>query len=208
MVKKNQLQLFAATCLHIASKIEDDKAVDVKELHYCADRTFQPKDIIELEEEILQECNWCLSSPTIIDFTMIYLEYLRVQVRFRASTVNNDNEMMHGTCFWLSQYLSEFALQSNLYLRFNPSLIAASVVALSRHHVYKSNSFPKELESLSGYSFSDLSECIITLSSFYTSQRNRDLKIIPNRYKKSCRGGVSKITLHEINNASDLQIMI
>ena len=75
-MKKNQLQLLAATCLHIASKIEDDVAVNVQELHYCADRIFKAKDIVELEEHIFQQIDWSLSLPTIYDFVMIYQEHL------------------------------------------------------------------------------------------------------------------------------------
>lgn len=145
-----------------------------------------------MEEEVLEQFNWYLSSPTIHDFVTIYQEYLLD---------------MNGLCFWVSQYLSELALQSTLYLKYPPSQIAASVVVLSRYCVYKKNSFPTEIETLSGYSFSELGESIISLSSTYTIQNNRDLKIISKRYEKHLRQRVGDLTIYEIKNSSDLNKM-
>ena len=191
MVKRKQLQLLAATCLHIASKLEDEKAVNVTDLHLSADRMYNVEDIVNLEEETLETIEWFISSPTIHDFVLIYHECIGE---------------INGECFWLSQYLSELALQSTLYIKFPPSIIAASVVALSRYCIYKSNSFPQELETLTGYSISELGECLINLSSFL-SQRNPDLKIIPNRYNKDKWGFVSNIGLFEVKLVSDLEKM-
>ena len=192
MVKKSRLQLLAATCLHIASKLEDEGAVNASELHYCADRTFDTEDITRQEEDILDQIHWNISCPTIHDFVSLYQGYLGEP---------------NGVCYWMTQYISEFALQSTLFLNYPPSLIGASVIAFSRYCVYKTNSYPSELENLSGYKFfQDLGECIIDLSTFIRN-RNSDLKIISNRYKKVEHGRVSKITLCDIKTSIDLEKM-
>ena len=54
MVRRSQLQLLAATCLHIASKVEDEEPINVTELHYCADRMYDIEDVVNLEEETLE----------------------------------------------------------------------------------------------------------------------------------------------------------
>ncbi len=173
-MRKDQLQLLAATCLHIASKIEDDVPIDVTNLFYSADKTFEKEDIVELEVRVLKLLDFYLF-PTIHDFVGLYHQYLGI---------------VDKTCFWLSHYLSEVALQSDLYLKYPPSLLAASVVALSRH--WTGFGCLAELESLSGYMFCELGECIVSIA-MHSNDDNPDLKVIANRYMKPRRGGVAAL---------------
>ena len=186
-MEKNQLQLLASTCIYIASKVEDVVPLMIDDLIYCADRTFEKNDICDCEEKVLETINWNLSSPTIYEFVSLYVEHCSID----------------DSCFWLSQFLAESALQSPLYLKFYPSVIAASVIALSRYSIYKCNSFPKELVTLTGYSITDLGDCIIELSS-YIGRFDPRLEIIPNRYK----GRASEINLVEVRSTTDLLQMI
>jgi hypothetical protein len=185
--------LLAATCLHIASKIEDNEAITVKELHYCADRTYDVVDIVNLEERVLEEIGWNVTPTTINDFHSTYLDCL-------AKDTNDES-------FWLSRYLSEIALQSQLHLKYSPSIIAASVVVLSRYSsLYRNNSLPPELERLTGYTMKDLGECIIDLSKYHCSI-NSELKIIPIRYKKARRGALHMSNIQKVQVVSDLEKM-
>ena len=77
-VRRDQLQLLAATCLHIASKVEDNLPLDVTNLYYSADRTFQKEDIVEVEVRILQHLDWHLWSATVHDFVGLYHKYLGI----------------------------------------------------------------------------------------------------------------------------------
>ena len=115
------MQLLAATCLHMASKCTDNAFMSSPDLAYCINNKFDGRAITDLEERILGKM-YCqqLAFPTVHDFVILFLERLQENI-------------VRDRQFWLSIYISELALQTSIYLKFSPSLIAASVVALARH---------------------------------------------------------------------------
>ncbi len=50
---RKQFQLIGATCLHIASKVEDVSYIGVDDLALCLGRIYEPKDILKMEETVL-----------------------------------------------------------------------------------------------------------------------------------------------------------
>lgn len=196
-MKSKNLQLLAATCLHIASKCIDDTFMTSPDLAYCADNKFDGMAITDLEERILGKM-YCqqLSFPTVYDFVILFLERLQ-------ETIVRDRQ------FWLSLYISELSLQTSIYLKFSPSLIAASVVALARHSIGENIAWPATLEQMTGFKLSTLKECIIVLSAFIDLTRASlpKLKIISRRYNSISRKRVSEIRVKWIRSASDVIAM-
>uniref|UniRef100_A0A7S1VZA2 Cyclin-dependent kinase 2 homolog n=2 Tax=Ditylum brightwellii TaxID=49249 RepID=A0A7S1VZA2_9STRA len=194
-VKTRKYQLIAATCLHIASKCEDAESISVADLVFCADNTFSERDIIELEKVILNQIGWKLSYPLICDFVCLYVE-LTPEVKSNSKTL------------WLAKYLCELALQSNLYLSFQASAIAACTVSLALHATDQSNAWPQSLEVASGLNWSDLGDCMVALSQSIENTRRTlpRLKMITRRYRKKDRACVAEITIPTIRSQADFSV--
>jgi len=184
-LNEDELQLIAATCLYLASKLVDDKPFSLFQLHLCGDRTYTNEEILYFETKILNSIHWYLSTPTIHDFVSIYLESTRE---------------MNRKCFWLSHCLAEYALQLSLCLNYSPSTIAASAVALSRYAIYNNKSFPEDLSKLTGYSIMSIGPCIIDLSTSL-GQQSSIFYAIWNRYNKTSR-------CHAISKIGDLSVRV
>jgi len=153
-MKSKNLQLLAATCLHIASKCTDDDFMSSPDLAYCVDNKFDGRAITDLEGKILGKM-YCqqLAFPTVHDFVILFLERLQENI-------------VRDRQFWLSISISELALQTSIYLKCSPSLIAALVVALARHSMGKNIAWHATLEQMTGFKLSTLNDGIIVLSAF------------------------------------------
>jgi len=187
-------QLLAATCLHIASKYEDDSHVDVGNLSFSADRTFKIADIMALEHKVLNVIKWKLAMPTIYDFATCYLDGIGIQ---------DDSQS-----FWLSLYICELALESTIHIEFQPSIIAASVLVLAQYSANAQALWTKETEMHSGYTWQDLSQCLLKLSAFLEARGAfQELSVIDRRYRKSSRMSVSTINIKTIKTSAQLEAM-
>lgn len=168
-------QLLAATCLHIASKCEEGMIIGVHDLVLSADNTYTVKDIISLEELVLRVLRWQVSSPVVLDFATLHHDL-------------SDDVNMSSSAYWMSKYLAEIALQSNVYLSFKPSVVSASVIILALYctdhqNVWTQNSF----ETISNCCANDLKRCAATLwaSKEYVRTMLPKLKMIHKRFGKS-----------------------
>lgn len=183
-------QLLAATCLHIASKCEDDVHVHVDNLSFAADRTFNQADIIALEHKVLDAIEWKLSIPTIYDFAMCYMDRIKVQ---------SDSEH-----FWLTLYICELALESTIHNEFQPSIIAASASILAR---YSSNMQPIWTKVMGTHP--NQSECLVKLSVLLEARQSfhHETSMIERRYSKPSRMSVTKICIKTICSSAQLEAL-
>ncbi len=76
VVKRKSFQLLGATCLHIASKCEDVSYIGVEDLTAFADNVFQDKDVLALEEKVLNALDFKLAVPTTLDFFNVFAQRL------------------------------------------------------------------------------------------------------------------------------------
>ncbi len=58
--RRKQFQLIGATCLHIASKVEDVSYIGVDDIALCLDRIYEPRDILDMEETVLNSLQFQL----------------------------------------------------------------------------------------------------------------------------------------------------
>jgi len=95
------LLLLGATCLHVASKCEDVTYIGIRDLTLQAvemdGEGFTGKDILNLEEKLLNVLNFDLYLPTIIDFLNIYTDCIKEFI---------ENKQM---CFF-AKYIAESSL--------------------------------------------------------------------------------------------------
>ena len=100
-IEQPLLLLLGATCLHVASKCEDVTYIGIRDLTLQAvemdGEGFTGKDILNLEEKLLNVLNFDLYLPTIIDFLNIYTDCIKEFI---------ENKQM---CFF-AKYIAESSL--------------------------------------------------------------------------------------------------
>lgn len=156
------------------------------DLAFCADNTFDHNDVLIAEEAILRGLDWRLSYPTILDFVELYICVLDLEERNR----------------FMLQYIAELALQCQVYLTYQPSLVASCVVALALYCHGTAELWPAVLEEATGYSWLDLEQCMLALSSDIHHIRSAmpELKIIMRRYRKAQNGRVALVQIPRITS--------
>ena len=118
-------RLLGATCLHVASKLEDVSFLGVRDLLALMAESdsqwpYTVTDMLQMEEALLTESGFELYVPTVIDFLHIY---------FDSISCLRGEESMH--C--MSRYLGEVTLlfPSQFGERHASSLIATAIVSYS-----------------------------------------------------------------------------
>ena len=93
---------------------------------------FPPLQIIQMERLILQTLDYNLVAPTPYSFLQHYMKAAETE---KLQTLGEDAAQLTGQTFEaLAMYLCELAMQdSDRYLKYCPSVIAASAVCLARH---------------------------------------------------------------------------
>ena len=120
---RDRYQLLGATCLHLASKCEDVSYIGIDDLANAADErsVFQPGDVLEMEEAVLNELKFHLSVPTSLDFLHVYMAIVPA-LKSRPRCLN------------FCKYLSELALlKFSLSCQARPSALAAGICVYSLH---------------------------------------------------------------------------
>ena len=191
-VKRSSLQLVGATCLHIASKCEDVAYIGAEDLTVCADNVYSSVDVLLKEEEILNDLDFNLSSATVLDFVVLYLEY-------RPHKANEEVS-------WLSKYLSELTLQEyDLSVFARPSKVAAACISWALRCLGLPNWDPW-LSAVSGYhwrSIESLYDKVRAMHRMVNEKQNR-LLVIKQRYSKEERMNVASVTVNPHSNEEDL----
>ncbi|KAL3942579.1 MAG: hypothetical protein SGBAC_003249 [Bacillariaceae sp.] len=189
-MKKKYYQLVAAACLQIASKCS--KEISGCDICMCSDNEFSVSDLATTEEYVLKKLGWKLAFPSSLDF----LNQLRIIL-----DLEKDSRM-----FQVMQYVCELALQTKLYVHFEPSMVAATAVVLSNYSLDNQELWSDELEQQTTYSLEDLAECTIAMSRLLEDVRHRysNLIIIDQRYRKASRGCVAEISIPTITSFASL----
>ncbi|CAJ1942626.1 unnamed protein product [Cylindrotheca closterium] len=190
-MKKQYYQLVAAACLQIASKCSS-KEISGSNICMCSDNSFTVAVLARTEEYVLTKLGWKLAFPSSLDF----LNQLRVIL-----DLDKDSRM-----FQVMRYVSELALQTKLYVHFEPSMVAATAVVLSNYSLDNQELWSDELEGHTTYSLEDLAECTIAMSRLLQDVRHRypNLIIIDQRYRKASRGCVAEISIPIIPSFASL----
>ena len=110
-IKRGKLQLIGVTCMLIACKYEEIYSPEVFDFVYITENSYEKKDIINLEIEILSMLEFNVTVPTSNSFYEIISSLLCF----------NTQE------FFLGKYLLELFLLDYRSLRYKPSEIANTV---------------------------------------------------------------------------------
>ena len=117
-IKRSKLQLIGVTCMLIACKYEEIYSPEVFDFVYITENSYEKKDIINLEMEILSMLEFNITVPTSNSFYEIISSLLCF----------NTQE------FFLGKYLLELFLLDYRSLKYKPSEIANTVCFIIVSH--------------------------------------------------------------------------
>lgn len=89
---KSEIQLLALSCFYLSVKLfQAGPILSTEQICMISGFAFVPSQIVEMEQKILRELNWCLYPPTALDFLEPYLQILlccnNLSIQFYASEI-------------------------------------------------------------------------------------------------------------------------
>merc|ERR1712126_410505 len=184
-VQRSKLQLVGAACMFIAAKYEEIYPPDVSEFVYITDDTYSKRQVLRMEHLVLRVLGFDLSVPTTYLFINKMCEMDRSVVR---------DEDKKGRMAALAAYLSELSLvDGENFLKYTPSLLAASCVALARHTL-NMEAWPECLQERTGYKLDDLKECFVSLHNCFGQAESSAQQAVREKYKASKFYSVSDLS--------------
>lgn len=177
-VLRGKLQLVGTAAMFIASKYEEIYPPEVGEFVYITDDTYTKKQVLRMEHLILKVLAFELAVPT----THYFLQRFAQLSRSSEATLH------------LATYLCELTLmETEPYLHYLPSLVAASCVALAR--LSSGNEiWPSHMCASTGYTLEQLMPCIKDLHTSWSQVPNSPQQAIREKYKADKWHSVSLMT--------------
>ncbi|KAK3869524.1 hypothetical protein Pcinc_025164 [Petrolisthes cinctipes] len=177
-VKRDKLQLVGTTAMFIAAKYEEIYPPDVGQFAYITDNTYKVGQILRMEHLILKVLSFDMAVPTAHLFVN---KFARIN--------KAPEETLH-----LALFLAELTmLDCDPFLRYLPSVIAASAVALA-NHTQGRVVWPEEMVAGTGYTLEDLRECYVNLYRAFTRVHEPQQHAIRDKYRSSKWHGVSQLS--------------
>jgi len=137
--------------------------------------------ILRMEHLILKVLSFDMAVPTALVF-----------VNYFTKLCKNNEETLH-----LAMFISELSmLDSDPFLRFLPSQIAASAVALANCTQGK-EAWPESVSATTGYSLDDLRECYVNLHRSFCKVNEPAQHAIRDKYKSAKWHSVSILSPRE-----------
>ena len=180
-------QRIAAGCLFVAASLSESNQISPEDLVMSADTTFSSSELLRYGEIMVMQCDYKLARPTILDYVDLY-----------ATMVCNNPRAV-----WTMKYLAELALETSIYVKYRPSLIAACVVVLALYMLgLETDMWPESLAEATGYEWENLEACTLDLSRMMEENMNAasTRAIIHHRYRAVDRGQVANQPVPRISS--------
>ncbi|XP_010670757.1 cyclin-A2-2 isoform X1 [Beta vulgaris subsp. vulgaris] len=186
-LEKQKLQLLGVTCMLIASKYEEMSAPQVEDFCYITANTYAREEVLNMERKVLNFLCFQLSVPTIKTFLRRYVH--AAQATYEDSLVDLE---------FLANYLAELTLVEYNFLRFLPSLIAASAVFLARWTLDQSDHpWNPTLEHYTCYKATELKVTVIAMQDLQLNTINCTLNAIREKYRHEKFNSVANLSSPE-----------
>ena len=173
-VVRSKLQLVGVTCMLLASKYEEIYAPQVRDFCFITDNTYKEKEVLEMEQRVLDTLEYNLTQPTVRFFLR---RFLRAAVRGRGE---HDH---HSKLDSMASFLAELSLLDYGMVVFHPSRVAASAVMLALY-VLELPVWTPTLEHYTGFKPTELKDCVLALHRVYRTNRGSALPAIREKYNK------------------------
>jgi cyclin A len=145
-VQRGKLQLVGITCMLVAAKYEEIYPPSVEDFVYISDNAYTRENVIAEEVKLLNSLNFHCTVATSRQF-----------LRRFAKAARADHETHE-----LSHYLAELSLLDMQFVKYPPSVVAASalLIAINTTHLFgHSVNWDATMEYFTTYSFADLEPC-------------------------------------------------
>ncbi|AAF71982.1 Putative cyclin [Arabidopsis thaliana] len=173
-VQRQQLQLLGITCMLIASKYEEISAPRIEEFCFITDNTYTRDQVLEMENQVLKHFSFQIYTPTPKTFLRRFLRAAQ------ASRLSPSLEVE-----FLASYLTELTLIDYHFLKFLPSVVAASAVFLAKWTMDQSNHpWNPTLEHYTTYKASDLKASVHALQDLQLNTKGCPLSAIRMKYRQ------------------------
>ncbi|KAK9923270.1 hypothetical protein M0R45_031699 [Rubus argutus] len=173
-IERQRLQLLGITCMLIASKYEEICAPRLDEFCFMTDNTYTKEDVLQMENQVLKYLGFQLFVPTAKSFLRRFL--LAAQASYKSPSLELE---------YLANYLAELTLVDYSFLKFVPSMIAASAVFLSKWTLdQSSHPWNPILENYTSYKSSDLKIPVLALQDLQMNTNCCPLSAVRMKYKQ------------------------
>ncbi|KAG6516803.1 hypothetical protein ZIOFF_027283 [Zingiber officinale] len=157
-------------------KYEEICAPRMEEFCFITDNTYTKEEVLEMESQVLNYLGFKLSLPTTKTFLRRFL---------RAANALSENPTL--TFGHLANYLAELTLVEYSFLKFLPSVIAASAVFLARWTLQShqtNHPWNSTLEHYTCYKATDLKEAVLALRELQMNSKSSPLNAIREKYNQ------------------------
>ncbi|XP_074280486.1 cyclin-A2-2-like isoform X1 [Silene latifolia] len=186
-MEKQKLQLLGVTCMLIASKYEEMNAPQVEDFCYITANTYSKEEVLLMERKVLNFLCFQLCVPTAKTFLRRYI--LAAQATYKVPSADLE---------FLANYLAELTLVEYSFLKFLPSLIAASAVFLARWTIdQSSHPWNATLEHYTGYNATELKATVVAMQDLQLNTSQSALNAIREKYRNEKFKGVANMSSPE-----------
>ncbi|KAJ3669198.1 hypothetical protein LUZ60_011148 [Juncus effusus] len=179
LVPRRQLQLVGIAAMLISCKYEEIWAPEVNDFIHISDSAYTREQILAKEKEILDKLGWYLTIPTPYMFLVRFIKAAKA-----------DKQLEHMIYFY-----AELGIMQYSTVKYPASLLAASAVYAARSTLKKTPIWTETLIRHTGYTESDLQECVKIMASCHFEAPESKLKIAYKKYSQEQFGGVAKFQL-------------
>jgi len=171
-VSRDQLQLVGVTSLLLAAKFEEVDPPELNDLVFDSVNSYSKHDITNLEMSMLTTLQFQVAGPTAAHFLRLFQTIVNqwetsgpvslqqsVPTWSAVSATQAAEPLEEQVREDLAWYMLELALLDIHMIGYLPSLLAASVVLLSRKLSYHQQAWPVMLVQLTGYTEVELEPC-------------------------------------------------
>jgi hypothetical protein len=110
--------LVSLTTLYISIKVHEKKKIKLDTLSKLSRGQFLPKDIEDMELQILKTLSWLVHPPTSLDYISFFLKFLRKSVEMQ--------QRFH--IFEVTRYLSELSVCDPFFVDHDKSSVAVAAI--------------------------------------------------------------------------------
>lgn len=183
-IERQRLQLLGITCMLIASKYEEICAPRVEEFCFITDNTYTREEVLKMESQVLNYLAFQLSTPTAKSFLRRFLRAAKASYKTPSLELE-----------FLANYLAELTLVEYEFLKFLPSVIAASALFLARWTLDRSSHpWNATLEHYTNYKASDLKTAVHALQGLQLNSDGCPLNAIRSKYRQDKYKSVAALT--------------
>lgn len=172
VVQRSRLQLVGSAAMFVASKYEEMYAPEVEDFVYVSDKAFNREDVLHCESVVCNRLGFVFSVPTPFHFAQRFA---------KVAALNERNEHF-------MYYLMELALLEYSFLKYTPSMIAASAVYLTTY--FDATPWNDDLIEHTRYTYATIRPCVKEMYAVLAAGKTSSVR---KKYSSKARMRVAQI---------------